>query len=570
LERTPVVPRALSPECGYPFAIDELIEPYVGQLGAVAIHGPVGFDKRNALAYLGERLRDARLFGEEADCAAVERAASDGLVVYAREKPFAIPHLAKLRMAPWDADEVLDYLMAAHRPRCGAVMESLRSDPDEELLRGAPCLGRAVLDRLAARDPVPPIREALLELAAGPKSRQLPVRVMRVALRIADGVRGTRALRLPRVSRDVIDATAALLAPHAEAEAALRALCDGPADPRQPMAASILRWLGSGWRPRAPCPILAGAYLRGVEWKRAHLPHAELAGADFAFADLESAVLDRADVRHVVLRHARLRDASLIGTDLTCADLSGSDLCGVSARDATWIRASLRDADLSGADLTEAKFAGTDFRGARLIGAQLARSRWKSIRVAGADLRGADLRDASLVRTDLRRVRLDGALFDRARFSSCHMEGARILDAHFDGAFLHGAYMTASHMPGARCRRAWLVGARLAEVSWEGADLRDAKLDRAVFQMGSTREGLVDSPIACEGSRTGYYTDDFNEQSFKSPEEIRKANLRGADLRGARVHLTDFYLVDLRDAKYDANQKMHFRRTGAILENKKL
>ncbi|MHC4451074.1 MAG: pentapeptide repeat-containing protein [Planctomycetota bacterium] len=569
MERTPVTPRALSPECGYPFAIDELIEPYVGQLGAVAIHGPVGFDKRNALAYLGERLRDARLFGEEADCAAVERAASDGLVVYAREEPFAISHLAKLRMAPWDADEVLEYLMVAHRSRCGAVMESLRSDPDGDLLRGAPCLGRAVLDRLAARDPVPPIREALLALAMGPKSRQLPVRVMRVALRLANGVRGQCALRLPRVSRDVIDATAALLAPHPAAERALRALCDGQADHRQPMAASLLRILESDWEPRPPCPILAGAYLCGVGWVHANLACAQLAGADLALANLEAAVLDGADARNAVLRHAHLRDASLVGTDLTSADLSGADLCGVSAQEAEWTRASLRDADLSGADLTEAKFLGTDFRGARLAGAQLARSRWKSIRVAGADFRGADLRGASLVRTDLRKANWDGALLDFARFSSCHMEGMRIADARFEGAFLHGAYMTASHMPGAIFRRAWLVGARLAEVSWEGADLRDAKLDRAVFQMGSTREGLVDSPIACEGSRTGYYTDDFDEQSFKSPEEIRKANLGGADLRGARVHRTDFYLVDLRDAKYDAAQEKHFRRTGAILENKK-
>ena len=53
-----------------------------------------------------------------------------------------------------------------------------------------------------------------------------------------------------------------------------------------------------------------------------------------------------------------------------------------------------------------------------------------------------------------------------------------------------------------------------------------------------------------------------------APEEIRKANLRGADLRGALVMKTDFYLVDLRDAKYDAEQELHFRRCGAILETR--
>ena len=90
-------------------------------------------------------------------------------------------------------------------------------------------------------------------------------------------------------------------------------------------------------------------------------------------------------------------------------------------------------------------------------------------------------------------------------------------------------------------------------------------LSHANFHMGSSRSGLVDSVIPGEGSRTGYYTDEYNEQSFKSPEEIRKANLCGADLRDALVWKTDFYLVDLRGACYTEEQGEHFRRCGAIL-----
>ena len=47
-----------------------------------------------------------------------------------------------------------------------------------------------------------------------------------------------------------------------------------------------------------------------------------------------------------------------------------------------------------------------------------------------------------------------------------------------------------------------------------------------------------------------------------------KANLRGADLRGANIDGVDFYLVDLRDARYDADQQRQFRATGAILESR--
>ena len=110
-----------------------------------------------------------------------------------------------------------------------------------------------------------------------------------------------------------------------------------------------------------------------------------------------------------------------------------------------------------------------------------------------------------------------------------------------------------------------LCNTGLAEIEWEYADLRDADLRGATFHLGSSRSGLVGSPLASEGSRTGFYTDDYEEQTFKAPEEIRKANLCGADLRGANLKGVDFYLVDLRGARYDADQKDHFRRCRAIL-----
>src|SRR5258708_28724736 len=118
-------------------------------------------------------------------------------------------------------------------------------------------------------------------------------------------------------------------------------------------------------------------------------------------------------------------------------------------------------------------------------------------------------------------------------------------------------------MPGGNFRNAKLGTTGLADVNWENADLGGADLSGATFHMGSSRSGLVFSPIACEGSRTGFYTDDYEEQNYKPPEEIRKANLSRADLRGALVDDVDFYLVDLRSAVYDPGQERHFRRWGA-------
>jgi uncharacterized protein YjbI with pentapeptide repeats len=130
---------------------------------------------------------------------------------------------------------------------------------------------------------------------------------------------------------------------------------------------------------------------------------------------------------------------------------------------------------------------------------------------------------------------------------------------------LTGALLTGSSMPRARFDGARLDNAGLAEVDWPGVSLRGAELRGASFHLGTTRNGLVGSPIACEGSRTGFYTDDYTEQDFKAPEQIRKANLCHADLRGADITDVDFYLVDLRHAKYDPEQEEHLRRCGAIL-----
>ena len=109
----------------------------------------------------------------------------------------------------------------------------------------------------------------------------------------------------------------------------------------------------------------------------------------------------------------------------------------------------------------------------------------------------------------------------------------------------------------------------LADVEWEGADLGNANLTGASFHAGSTRSGLVASVVPSEGSRTGFYTDDFNDRDYKRPEEIRKANLCGADLRGATIARVDFYLVDLRGARITRESRgKWFRKCGAILRGR--
>jgi uncharacterized protein YjbI with pentapeptide repeats len=169
---------------------------------------------------------------------------------------------------------------------------------------------------------------------------------------------------------------------------------------------------------------------------------------------------------------------------------------------------------------------------------------------------------------DLRSAEWGGANFYGARLELANLEGMRLPGAQFACAILAEAHLTASEMPYASFAGADLQLAGLAEVEWENVNLQNADLRGATFHMGSSRSGLCANPPASEGTRTGFYTDDYDEQGFKSPEEIRKANLCGADLRGAKLGDVDFYLVDLRGALYTADQELHFRRSGAILESR--
>src|SRR3712207_4974401 len=95
----------------------------------------------------------------------------------------------------------------------------------------------------------------------------------------------------------------------------------------------------------------------------------------------------------------------------------------------------------------------------------------------------------------------------------------------FSRADLTGSLLTGSRLTDAKFQAAVLVETGLAETDWPDADLRDADLTDASFHLGSSRGGLVGSTVPCEGSRTGFYTDDYCEQDYKSPEEIRKACL---------------------------------------------
>jgi uncharacterized protein YjbI with pentapeptide repeats len=103
------------------------------------------------------------------------------------------------------------------------------------------------------------------------------------------------------------------------------------------------------------------------------------------------------------------------------------------------------------------------------------------------------------------------------------------------GVHLRKIGLTGCNLRGANFAGTCLRGAGLAEIEAENACFRNADLRKVSFHLGSARGGRAGSPIACKNSNTGFHTNDFEELYSKAPEEVRKANLCGADLRGARM-----------------------------------
>jgi uncharacterized protein YjbI with pentapeptide repeats len=612
-QRAPVRPRVLCPQSGEALPLEEEVRALLEARarGLIQITGPSGSGKTTALRHLAAvLLPGAATFIDDFPSTTV-KSLSSGLVIYATREARPKPYLAVYRMAPWGEDEWIEYLLAVHRERCGSVVKRLRAAGDRDLLPPLPELWRAILEEMAADEAVAGVRQAVQRFLAwqllhpdlrnavrtgclrlllpakrvprpaaeaGPLSyphplwrflRHEPVQILLAAEQVVNDLRGRLdcqylECRLPRA---LVRETAARAVAVPEALEQLRNLVTGSPAFRQAMAASILHATDTGWVPDSDqSPRLCGAYLEGAAWPYVRLPKVDLREADLSGAYLHEANLEGADARCVQLPEAKLQGAALSGLWAVEANLARADLSRAQAEKPVFNRAVLERAALDNAVLRGAKFIEANLYGASFVEADLSGAVLKGADITDADFTSANLEQANMAGLVLRKATFTGSRFAGANLSQCDLEYLQLPAADFHTADLTGAYLTGSWMPDANFENALLRKAGLADINWAGANLRCADLTGASFHAGSSRSGLVFSPIASEGSRTGFYTDDSEEQYFKAPEQIRKANLCGADLRGAVLKDVDFYLVDLRGALFDPEQEQHLRRCRAILE----
>ncbi|MGZ0174642.1 MAG: pentapeptide repeat-containing protein, partial [Planctomycetales bacterium] len=521
--------------------------------------------------------------------------------------------LAEYFLAGWSFDDVIEYLLDRWPDRCASVVARLKA-ADEELggeshsLEGCPAVWRAALDRMAQDETVTSAVDAVLdeiaELAGsseclsalqdfcliaatkqhhpsvGPEIGKQRNQIIRLAaprgiiLRLAaDGViatlTGSGNPELPHSPLPAPVVKQVGIRVDDFAVCRLKSILD---DPQLEMfhasAAGILLAAEPRWRPENHAKLtLVHAVLDGAEWDGIELPSVLLSSVSLMRASLVGSELMVAKLDFANFQSADLRDANLTGVDAVQANFSEADLCGVVAQSAYFTFVTFEGAKLDEARLDHAMFRGANLKNASFREACLLDADFKEAVVDGADFRDAVLDTADFDDVALGRANLHGASFYGSSLQRCNLEFIEPgLGADFRAARLMEAHLTGAQLPNARMANADLRSTGLADINLEGADLRGALLDNGTFHMGSSRSGLVDSPLASEGTRTGFYTDEYEEQHYRDPEEVRKANLRGADLRGASVQNTEFYLVDLRGALYSPDQRRHFERCGAILD----
>lgn len=613
----PVRPRVFAEKARGIVLLDELVEEMAaaGDVATLIVSGRRGAGTTTALGHLQHVIGTrSRLEFIEAVESCGEK--SSAMILFLDRSPRQAAASLKCELAGWDRDEWIEYLLAVHKDRCASVMRRLQQDPDVSLLEGNANLCCQVFDQLAADDSLPGVKSALRQIIDNhfPDSqvraavgrnfyRTMTTRSFarddKTEVEPSLSVDQARLACIPAVQlllaseaawsqlqdsdpqevrlrwwRELVVEVAPRVAQSPAIQEKLRSWLTSNYGENHSLAISLLHRAGLTWHP-IPVRFFDSFFRQPLNLTFVYLDDADCSQMNFAKCSMQRGSFYRArftgcDLRDVEAPRARfdfanLRQAVMTRFNGSMASFAGADLSHVQADSAVLTEAIFSSANLSDAQFKSAWFSGSDLRKAILHRACLKLAHFPNTKLDEADFTDADLEGANFRGMDLSVAVFNGARFRSANLKWCSLEGMELPDAEFAAAQLNEAIMTGSVMPRANFSRATLAYAKLAEIDWEQANLRAVDMAGATFHMGSSRSGLVGSSIPMEGSRTGFYTDELHEQDFKAPEEIRKANLRGADLTGASIDGVDFYLVDLRDAIYDADQEQHLRRTGAIL-----
>ncbi len=591
----PVRPRISAPCTGEPILLEDYVATRIdhGKPFTLNLCGELGIGKRTAIRHLAATTFKSQPLLLEGN----ERAGSGGdadrrFVV--RVRP-ATKSGENVFLLPWGRDDLIEYLLS----RDGVDVANIITRAEEmgviRATRGKPGICRLAVDTLALIPEAETVSDCIrygirrllnndreyaraqrraLGLASNrpftsPVTELLRLSQVQTALaaervvrHIGRGQSGTLPTKL---SFNLLPEVVSLAAREKRAKQNLRTLLT---DQNAGFYASVLHAVDPSWQPDGQSVrVLQGATLPHACW-----PESDLSGIQAKNADFDSSDLCGTIIRNGCFDRARLTECNLALATMSETTFVQARLQGVNFRGAKLSYAIFRSADLARGNFKEASLDRTVFDHANLADCSFTAARLNA-NFRGARLRGTDFskcraHECWFHRAWLRSTNLDGSSWTDCVFHECNFEFMQISDANFGESRMEGSHFTGSKLRNVDFRGADLRQAGLADIDWQGVDLRGADLSGCAFHMGSSRSGLVDSPYPGHGSKTGFYTDDFDDSWHRPVEEIRKANLAGADLRGAKIDNTDFYLVDLRGALYDKQQYEHFVRCDAILSDR--
>ncbi len=613
-EPTLVHPRYVSPTTGDSLPLEDAVLRDVKESmsGVIEICGPKGSGKSHAIAFLQEILPQGVVVGQEGTLIPDPNVGRDECVLMEVDE-HSRAHLRQIQrynLAPWGTDEIIEYCLAAHPDLCPELPQRILASPDIGLLNGRAELHSLVISAYAQDTTldgvIPAIRRRLDQLTQGSVHR-LPqyhtfidkhaqvesresadiedeqlnrlcrhrsVNAVGIAVVFSDALNNGNTEPLKAIEMWQDDRTINLLigilatfVSESGQETLASTIRHEEHSQIHPICATLLHRLDPSWRPSSNRRAwLCQARLDHAVWPRVNLRRSELIRADLSHAELDEGILARSSLRAARFTGASLQNCILSAVSAEEAVFTRANLSGSRGGHADFSGASFRNATINEGAFIRGKFDEADFTEASLCSTRFYDSTFLLTVFDDVDLSGADFARSVLPDADLSSARLDHTRFSEAELNGANFEYVTFAGACFTNAVIRNAHMTGSEMPNADFRFARLSGAYLADIRWPGANLRHASLRNATFHMGSSRSGLVDSNLASEGTRTGFYTDDYDDHLFRSPEEIRAADLTGCDLRDADIDGVDFWRVDLRGARYSLSQRGQLVATGAILD----
>ena len=598
-----IAPRVISPETGDKILLVDEIENWIWKCEYKTIRIK-GEGKTTALKHLKEVFKNnARVEVEDDD--SVSEINRSLILVVSKPRPGIS---VELTLAKWDQDDFIEYLLNKYPQSCASVMKRLER-VDKGFANGSPHVWSIILDRMAENEWVQDIERAVLseifvrfgnlkkcdkfcdhwiensflteKIFRAGRNPWFPQQVKELlkfdeipefmfAERFARRLNIDPEFILNRALRSrFLRIVAKRLFEVGDAKLELSKLFRKAPPQVARNSAMLLFYADSSWRPkgRKKNLNLRASSFAGAKWPKLNLIEPNFSGATFCDSDFSNSRLDR---------------ANLFESNFCGADLSGAKIPHCNARRSVFGNCDLSRCDASHgefpkAHFAEANLANANFENSILCEANLDKACLRGTNFSKAFLDRATLRETilhetnfnatSLVECNFSTASIDSTTFQNANLVRTTFEDCKLLQPSFRDAILRDAILIGSRIVSGCLANAVLIGAKMAKIDWAHCDLRGADFRECTFHMGSCRSGLVDSPYPSHGTRTGFYTEDLNELYFKRPEEIRKANLCGVDLRGADIEGVDFYLVDLRGTKLDPAQEAWVRKTGAILSD---